>query len=249
VARGSLTPAHAAGPGRPRRTGVWLVGALAIPVVLAGLALVWPGPGIADDLHGRAVAALDSAGLHGVTVGLSGRDAVLAGVPNGRESEATRIVQGVEGVREVLVRPGTSGTASRTDEPEPAPTAALPGGPPAPGTTDADRRRVAALLARSPLLFTGDSASLIPSTARAVQELGALLAQLPAAPIELVGHTADSPDSTVDAQALSEQRAAAVGEALVAAGVDPARIRARGAGTTNPLASRAASRRVELILG
>jgi outer membrane protein OmpA-like peptidoglycan-associated protein len=218
-------------------------------VVLAGLALVWPGPGIADDLHGRAEAALHSAGLRGVTVDLTGRDAVLAGIPSGRESEAMWIVQGVEGVREVQVRPGTSVAAPRPTEPEPAPTAALPGGPPAPGTTEADRRRVSALLARSPLLFTGDSASLTPSTARAVQELGALLTQLPAAPIELVGHTADSPDSTVDAQALSEQRATAVGEALVAARVDPARIRARGAGTTNPLASQAASRRVELTLG
>jgi outer membrane protein OmpA-like peptidoglycan-associated protein len=195
------------------------------------------------------VAALDSAGLRGVTVDLSGRDAVLAGVPSGREPEAARIVQGVDGVRQVQVRPGTSAAAPGPTEPQPAATAVPPGGPPAPVTTDADRQRVATLLVRSPLLFAGDSASLTPSTARAVQQLGALLSQLPATPIELVGHTADSPGTTVDAQTLSEQRAAAVGEALVAAGVDPARIRTRGAGTTNPLASQAASRRVELTLG
>ncbi|MCW0215720.1 MAG: OmpA family protein [Pseudonocardia sp.] len=234
---------------RRGRAGAWLVGAIAIPVVLAGLALVWPGPSIAGDLHDRAVAALDSAGLPGVSVEISGRDAVLARVPAAREAEAVQVVQGVEGVRQVRVRPGPAAGSPGTAEPLPAPTAAPPGGPAAPAVTPADRQRVTELLARSPLLFPGDSATLTPATARAAAQLGSLLAQIPAAPVELVGYTADSPGSTVDAQELSAQRAAVVGEALVSAGVDPARIRTRGAGTANPLSSQAASRRVELTLG
>ncbi len=73
--------------------------------------------------------------------------------------------------------------------------------------------------------------------------------------IEIVGHTDDVGDARYN-QELSEQRAQAVGEHLLKAGVDPSKMVVMGAGKTMPVASnatdagRAENRRVEvLVLG
>jgi outer membrane protein OmpA-like peptidoglycan-associated protein len=63
------------------------------------------------------------------------------------------------------------------------------------------------------------------------------------------GHVADTPGGPDVAQRLSDQRAAVVAEALVAAGVPAERITMRGVGAMRPLATPEESRRVEITIG
>ena len=80
-----------------------------------------------------------------------------------------------------------------------------------------------------------------------------LLADFPGAVIEVGGHT-DATGSTELNQALSQLRAEAVRAALIAQGVDAARLRAVGYGESRPVADndtdegRARNRRVELAI-
>lgn len=104
--------------------------------------------------------------------------------------------------------------------------------------------RVAALVAASPVTFPPDSAELTGASAETVRAVAAVLAPSDAA-VLLTGHVADTPGSPEGARGLSERRAVAVAQALVAGGVDPARITTVGLGATAPLDSLAASRRVE----
>lgn len=104
--------------------------------------------------------------------------------------------------------------------------------------------QVAALVTASPVRFTPDSAVLEGGPADTVRAVAALLAPADVA-VVLEGHVADAPGSPERAQALSERRAVAVADALVAGGVDRARISTVGRGSAEPLDSRAASRRVE----
>jgi OOP family OmpA-OmpF porin len=79
------------------------------------------------------------------------------------------------------------------------------------------------------------------------------LAEVPDPPIEVRGHT-DSAGPAGPNQALSEERAAAVVDELVARGVPEDRLTATGAGETEPIApndteeGRARNRRIELIV-
>lgn len=104
--------------------------------------------------------------------------------------------------------------------------------------------RVAALVAASPVTFPANSAEMPAAAAETVRAVAAVLAPSDAA-VRLTGHVADTPGSPEGAQGLSERRAAAVAQALVEGGVDPARITAVGLGATAPLDTLAASRRVE----
>ncbi|GAA4714290.1 hypothetical protein GCM10023215_66850 [Pseudonocardia yuanmonensis] len=132
----------------------------------------------------------------------------------------------------------------------PASSAAVPTAATAtpPGVT-ADRTGVDRLLAEAPLLFDGESAQLRPATADTVLRLGGMLATMPEVPVRLVGHTADLPGPAERALRLSRERADAVAVALVAAGVEPQRIRVDGVGDASPLDTPEASRRVEVLLG
>jgi outer membrane protein OmpA-like peptidoglycan-associated protein len=122
--------------------------------------------------------------------------------------------------------------------------------PPAPGVvTDPAVADVAPLPAAYPIRFTADSAALTGPAADAVRRAGELLAAGPAVPVLVEGHVADTPGGPDAAQRLSDQRAAVVAEALVAAGVPAERITARGAGATRPLATVEESRRVEIAVG
>lgn len=223
----------------------WLAALVVVPAVLAGLSLLWPGPGIADDLHDRSLAALDATGLSGVTVAVSGRDVELRAVPRGSEGAALDAAAAVTGVRAVRVGAVT--------EAAPAPTGAAPTapGPSTPADVSADRRRevaveVAAIVAANPVTFDADSAALAGSPAASVQRMATLLLAAPDVSVELDGYVADTPGSPETAQALSERRATAVADALVAAGVDRSRITTQGRGATRPLGTLAASRRVEI---
>lgn len=226
----------------------WLAALVVVPAALAALSLLWPGPGIADDLRGRSLAVLAAAGLPGVTVAVSGRDVEMDAVPRGSENVALDAVAAVTGVRAVQV--------GAVAEPEPArnagaaPTAP---GPLTPPDGPADRRRdlaadVAAIVAIEPVTFTADSAALTGRPAVSVQRIAAALLTTPDAAVELVGYVADTPGWPEVAQTLSELRATAVADALVAAGIDRTRITTEGRGATRPLETLAASRRVEISI-
>lgn len=102
--------------------------------------------------------------------------------------------------------------------------------------------------------FPPESSVLLPSELEKVRLIAEVLAQYPDRDILVEGHTADV-FGGVDPLALSEARAAAVGNALLAAGVRrPDQIVYRGWGAERPLASndteagRGQNRRVEITL-
>ena len=109
------------------------------------------------------------------------------------------------------------------------------------------------LTLRNDVLFDSGSAKLKPGAEKAVEQLAQLMQKEPERGIAIEGFT----DSTGSAQAnrrLSEARAAAVKQALIARGIEPKRIEARGYGPAYPVASNATpvgrqlNRRVEVVL-
>ena len=102
--------------------------------------------------------------------------------------------------------------------------------------------------------FGSGQSSLTASAAASVRALGAYLQQAaPSSPVRVEGHT-DSQGGADANLKLSQRRAAAVRDALVAAGLAPARVQAVGRGHAQPVASndnaagRARNRRVEIIV-
>ena len=106
----------------------------------------------------------------------------------------------------------------------------------------------AALAAAGTITFAADRAELSGPSALTVQRVAQVLDAEPAIGVVLTGYAADAPGPAAVAQQLSEQRASVVADALVAAGVDRARMVAVGRGAADPLASPAVSRRVEISL-
>lgn len=239
---------HGRGPSLSARVW-WLAALVGVPLALAGTALLWPGPQLADDLRGRAESALEAAGLGPVSVSVTGRDALLDGVPSGAERAAVETVSGVPGVRAVEV-----GSVAPLLPPPPAPPQALPSGSPPvdpPDALSAAARqqladRLGAVVGAAPITFAPDRAELDGPAAATVRRVGELLAAEPAGRVDVDGYVADTPGGPEIAQRLSDERAAVVADALVAAGVARDHITARGRGATRPLDTRAASRRVEI---
>lgn len=181
----------------------WFVALLAVPAVLAGLALLWTGPPApaAPPVAARVTA------------------------PPAEPPSASPAV------------PATAPAPVVATDPAPA-------APPDPALAE-----VAQVLATQPIRFTPDSAMLAGPAADTVRRVAELLVAGPAVPVVVEGHVADTPGGPDVVQRLSDQRAAVVTEALVAAGVPPERITARGVGATRPLATPEESRRVEITIG
>lgn len=101
--------------------------------------------------------------------------------------------------------------------------------------------------------FASGQATLTAAAAASVRAIGAYLQAGAALDVRIEGHT-DSQGQPAANQALSQRRADAVRDALVAAGVPRARIESRGQGSAKPVADnasaagRAKNRRVEIIL-
>jgi outer membrane protein OmpA-like peptidoglycan-associated protein len=101
------------------------------------------------------------------------------------------------------------------------------------------------------LLFDFNSTELKPGSQNKLREVADVLQRYPYSDLEIAGHT-DSQGTAEYNQRLSEKRAEAVKAFLIAEGIDPTRIRARGYGETMPIASndtpegRQMNRRVEL---
>ena len=117
-------------------------------------------------------------------------------------------------------------------------------------THDTDRGLVLTL---GDVVFDAGKASLQPSAMTAIDRLAQLLGVYPERSVRIEGHT-DSVGDAAANQALSERRAAAVRDALVARGVEAARIESVGYGATRPIADnrteggRQKNRRIEIVL-
>ncbi|MEY4512694.1 MAG: hypothetical protein RLZZ450_4816 [Pseudomonadota bacterium] len=114
------------------------------------------------------------------------------------------------------------------------------------------RRTPKRILLLRPLQFTGDTAIIANESEPLLAEVAELLKKRPElAHIEVQAHLDDAA-ATVDAQALSEQRAQAVRAWLVSNGIAESRLEATGYGATRPLGpnitaqNRARNRRIEL---
>jgi outer membrane protein OmpA-like peptidoglycan-associated protein len=102
----------------------------------------------------------------------------------------------------------------------------------------------------SEVLFDTGKFDLKPSAAEALKSLATLLAERSTSPVVIEGHT-DNVGSAQSNQVLSENRANAVKQWLVANGISGARITTKGFGATAPVATnetpegRQKNRRVE----
>jgi outer membrane protein OmpA-like peptidoglycan-associated protein len=100
--------------------------------------------------------------------------------------------------------------------------------------------------------FDTDKAAIKADGLAAVNEIGKLLAKVPALKLSVEGHTDNSGDAQHN-KALSQQRAEAVVTTLLAKGIDKDRLSAIGLGADKPIADngsdegRAKNRRVELV--
>lgn len=111
------------------------------------------------------------------------------------------------------------------------------------------------LIVRMPqdILFAVDSATVQPGLQADLRTLAASLQRYPNTTVEVVGHT-DNTGTAAYNQGLSERRALAVTSILQASGVPSSRLRAIGAGESQPIASnltaegRAQNRRVEITI-
>lgn len=104
-----------------------------------------------------------------------------------------------------------------------------------------------------PILFAFDSDSIIPSTLYIIDEIVDAMYVYPKLRLEVQGHT-DSKGSEEYNQKLSERRAKAVVDAMIAKGVHPRRLRYRGFGMSDPIATneteegRQKNRRTEFVI-
>ena len=102
--------------------------------------------------------------------------------------------------------------------------------------------------------FASGKASLTGSAAGSLRALATYIAAAPTGAIVIEGHT-DSQGKAEANRKLSQQRAEAVKDALVAGGVPAASIKASGRGSAQPVADnktaggRAKNRRVEITIG
>jgi outer membrane protein OmpA-like peptidoglycan-associated protein len=136
-------------------------------------------------------------------------------------------------------------TASRT----PAPAAPAPA-PELDETGKAQlRAALAAALAGAPLTFLPDSPEPTPEAAAALAAAVEVLRGRPAARLQVDGFVAAGPgEGALTAQELSDARAAAVRDALVAGGVPADRVAARGLGEGPEPRTGPAGRRVEITV-
>ena len=101
--------------------------------------------------------------------------------------------------------------------------------------------------------FEAGKASLQPTAMTAIDRLAQLMSVYPERFVRIEGHTDSLGDDAANQQ-LSERRATAVRDALLARGVDAARVEAVGYGETRPIADNATpdgrqkNRRIEIVL-
>lgn len=95
--------------------------------------------------------------------------------------------------------------------------------------------RLRAEVASEPILFASGQATIDPASDPILARLAEAINAAPGIDVEVVGHT-DGEGAVEINQEISERRAQAVVDRLVELGVDPERLRARGAGESEPIA-------------
>ena len=106
--------------------------------------------------------------------------------------------------------------------------------------------------AMSDILFDYNKSVLLPQSMPSIEAVAAYMRERPRVKIEVRGHT-DAQGTPEYNQKLSEERAEAVRQAIIARGIDPSRVRARGFGLTMPIApndteeGRARNRRTQFV--
>ncbi|MGF1647100.1 MAG: OmpA family protein [Kineosporiaceae bacterium] len=269
--------------GRGRRAPlwvIWLVGLLGAALILL-IQLLPLRDRVEASLTTRSGEALEASGYDGVEVRFSGRDGVVSGggIAAGDVTGVEAVVQDVVGVRAVRVEDvGSAASRGETtdeatdeagdeardeatdeggdearDEPTDEPTDEAgdePTDAPSPEPVD-----LAAVLAGLPsITFEQGSAVVTPESGPVLDRVAAAVRDSGPGPVvEVQAHT-DSGGRAAYNQALSDARAAAVRDALVARGVDATRLAVRGFGESTPLvpevtdADRERNRRVEFAV-
>lgn len=95
--------------------------------------------------------------------------------------------------------------------------------------------RLRAEVASEPILFASGQATIDPASDAILVRLAEAINAAPGIDVEVVGHT-DGEGAVEINQEISERRAQAVVDRLIELGVDPIRLRARGAGESEPIA-------------
>ncbi|WP_322516336.1 OmpA family protein [Rhodopseudomonas palustris] len=118
---------------------------------------------------------------------------------------------------------------------------------------EACQSQLSTLAAAQKINFERGSAEIARASLPVLKQLAAVIAQCPAATIEVAGHT-DSAGKKAANDALSKRRAEAVADNLAKAGIGSAKLTAVGYGASKPLAGndsaegRATNRRIEFVV-
>ena len=121
------------------------------------------------------------------------------------------------------------------------------------GTTVQRQQNNLSITMKSDVLFDTGSSLIKPGGYDEIARIADILNRYPQTRVTIEGHT-DSVGSESYNMRLSEERARAVGDALVARGVDPGRVTTVGLGESRPIASNATeagkqlNRRVTLLV-
>ena len=201
-------------------------------------------PAPIDQLVLDVSAAQSRAGFDGIGVRRDGDLIVLEGQAQTTADAAAigavaRSVDGVEAIDNRIVIAG--GIAAST------PPSTIT---PAPRVDDSLAGRLAAA---GNITFEPASAAITPEGLTVIDAVAAVLAEAPEIPLEVHGHTDSDGDSAVN-ERLSQERAQAVVDALIARGIAAERLTPLGFGESDPVApnitaeGRAANRRIEFAL-
>jgi|GEM_PF-4873520 OOP family OmpA-OmpF porin len=115
------------------------------------------------------------------------------------------------------------------------------------------QQQIVERLAQDQISFAVAAATLAPEAAPLLDDLAGILGECPDVAVEVAGHT-DSDGSEAANRRLSQERAAAVRQALAERGVETDRLSAVGYGQAQPIApndtpeNKARNRRIELIV-
>lgn len=233
---------------------------------------------VEDTLTESSQRALAAAGLAGVDVELTGRDAAVTASSDADALAGAQVVRDVTGVRTaeafgpagslpadaVAAEPVTPDAPPAGAEPdtgpdtEPEPETASPedeeADEPVRAPTRQEREAAQEDLVEIPTItFVTDSARLTKDGRRVVRGAATVLEKHPEVEVRIEGHT-DSIGSTEHNQRLSERRARTVLDRLVELGVDEDRLSAKGFGESDPLVVPTTSegleknRRVEFVV-